>query len=238
MALVKIEKKAVGDRVFDAIHEEIRSGVYQPGERLPSERVLSEQLGVSKSSVKVAMQRLVALGLVEMRRGEGNFVKEHSGNPYLDQVRQFLVEAQGVSKITEYRFYIEMATARLAMKRATPDNYAAMEKLLVQMEDAAREDDLVRHGRLDFEFHREICRATQNDIFIKTYELIGPMLRGHATLLNQGTFDNLRSQQPGDDLHWRLYRAIRDHDTDACRRCYAEMFSVFEPFPEEHLRDD
>ncbi len=237
MALVKIEKKAVGDRVFDAIHEEITSGVYQPGERLPSERVLSEQLGVSKSSVKVAMQRLVALGLVEMRRGEGNFVKEHTGNPYLDQVRQFLVEAQDVSKITEYRFYIEMATARLAMKRATPDNFATMEKLLVQMEDAAREDDLVRHGRLDFEFHREICRATKNDMFVKTYELIGPMLRGHATLLNQGTFDNLRVQEPGDDVHRRLYRAIRDRDANACRRCYAEMFSVFEPFPEEHLRD-
>lgn len=237
MALKKIEKQAVGDRVFDAIHQEIIDGAYGPGERLPSERVLSEQLGVSKSSVKVAMQRLVALGLVEMRRGEGNFIKEFAENPYLEQVREFLVEEQEVSKITEYRFYMEMATARLAMKRAGPENFQAMEKLLLDMEEAARQGDIVLHGRLDFEFHLEICRATQNDIFVKSYELIGPMLRGHATLMNEGYFAHLRQQKPGDDLHWRLYRAIKDKDIDASRRCFAEMFSVFEKFPDEHLTD-
>lgn len=237
MALKKIEKQAVGDRVFDAIHQEIIDGAYRPGERLPSERVLSEQLGVSKSSVKVAMQRLVGLGLVEMRRGEGNFIREFSGSPYLDQVREFLIEEQEVSKITEYRFYMEMATTRLAMKRAGAENFAAMESILLQMEEAARQGDIVLHGRLDFEFHLEICRATRNDIFVKSYELIGPMLRGHATLMNEGYFEHLRRQKPGEDLHWRLYRAIREKNADACRRCYAEMFSVFEKFPDEHLTD-
>lgn len=238
MALKKIEKQAVGDRVFDAIHQEIVDGAYRPGERLPSERVLSEQLGVSKSSVKVAMQRLVALGLVEMRRGEGNFIREFSGNPYLEQVRHFLIEEQEVSKITEYRFYMEMAFTRLAIKRAREENFRAMERTLLAMEEAATQNDVVLHGKLDFEFHLEICRAAQNDIFVKSYELIGPMLRGHATLMNEGYFDRLRRQKPGEDVHWRLYHAIRNKDIDACRRCYAEMFSVFEPFPEEHLSDE
>ncbi len=235
MALRKIEKHSVGDRVFDAVHEEILEGGYRAGERLPAERVLAEQLGVSIASVKVAMQRLVALGLVEMRRGEGNFVREFSGNPHLDQVRDFLVGEEEVSRITEYRFYVEMAATRLAMKRARKSDFAAMEKILRGMEKAAEEGDVALHGRLDFEFHREICRATGNDIFVKTYELIGPMLRSHAMFMNEGYFDRLRQQKPGEDLHWRLLRAIREGDIHLARRCYAEMFSVYEAFPEEHL---
>ncbi len=235
MALKKIEKRAVGDRVFDAIHGEILNGGYAPGERLPAERLLSDQLGVSIASVKVAMQRLVALGLVEMRRGEGNFVRQFVDNPYLEQVREFLIEEQDVSEITEYRFYMEMATTRLAMKRARKEDFAAMEAILEGMEAAAREGDLARHSRLDFAFHLAICKATRNDIFVRTYELIGHTLRGHAAFMNEGAFERLRNQPPGEDVHWRLLRAIRDRDLETCRRCYAEMFSVFETFPEEHL---
>ena len=237
MALKKIEKQAVGERVFDAIHGEIVDGTYRPGQRLPSESALSEQLGVSKSSIKVAMQRLVALGLVETRRGEGNFVKEFSTNPYLDQVREFLVREEEISDITEYRFYMEMAITRLAIKRADAEDFARMEKTLLDMEEAVRQNDVVLHGKLDFEFHMEICRATKNDIFVKSYELIGHMLRGHATIMNEGYFDHLLNQEPGADVHWRLYRAIKAKDLDTCRRCYAEMFSVFEQLPTEHLLD-
>ncbi|MCD8350632.1 MAG: FadR family transcriptional regulator [Planctomycetaceae bacterium] len=237
MALKKIEKQAVGDRVFEAIHQEIMDGAYKPGEKLPSERELSEELGVSKSSIKVAMQRLVALGLVEMRRGEGNFIREFSTNPYMEQVREFLVGEEDVAKITEYRFYMEMAIVRLAMKRAKPAHFARMKTILKQMEAAARDGDLVLHGRLDYDFHLELCRATGNDIFVKSYELIGHTLRGHATLMNEGYFEQLLRQKPGEDVHWRLYTAVKDKDIDACRRCLAEMFSVFKKFPDEHLLD-
>jgi GntR family transcriptional repressor for pyruvate dehydrogenase complex len=127
----------------------------------------------------------------------------------------------------------EMASTRLAIKKAGPENFERMESLLKQMEDAVKKNDVILHGKLDYQFHLEICRATQNDIFVLAYEIIGRLLVQHTTILNDGYFKKVRGQTPGEDVHRKLYRAIRNGDLAACRRCYIDMFSVFENLGEE-----
>ena len=232
MAFKRTNKQSISDQVFVSLRKDILDGVYAPGDRLPSESKLSADMGVSKSTLKVAVQRLVALGLVETRRGEGNFVREFDPSQYLGQMNEFLVSDQDLSSLTEYRLYVEMATTRLAIHRARPENFKRMEEILREMEDASEKNDLIRHGQLDFEFHLEICRATGNNMFVLAYTVIGKMVRQHATMLNEGVFQKIREQGRDKDIHWLLYHAIKRKDIDACREGFVEMFSVFENLPE------
>ena len=228
MSLKKVEKQSVADQVFNSLKQEIMDRNFEVGVRLPSEAELSKQFGVSKATIKIALQRLATLGLIETKVGQGSFVQQFDATQYLSQMKEFILNNHDISQITEYRLYVEMATTRLAIKRANEENFKRMEEFLRQMDDAAAKNDIVLHGKLDHQFHLEICRATGNNIFVLAYEIIGKMLRQHTTILNDGNFKKIHGQKPEEDIHWKLLRAIRDHDLDACRNCYITMFSVFE----------
>ena len=228
MSFEKIEKQSVADQVFNSLKQEILDRHFEAGDKLPSEAMLSKQFGVSKATIKMALQRLVTLGLIETRVGQGSFVRQFDAPQYLSQMKEFMLNDHDISQITEYRLYVEMATTRLAIKRAGEENFKRMEELLRQMDEAAVKNDIVLHGKLDYQFHLEICRATGNNIFVLAYEIIGKMLRQHATILNDGISRKLNAQEPGMDIHWKLLQAIKDRDLNACRDCYVTMFSVFE----------
>lgn len=233
MAPKKINRQPVSDQVFEALRQDILDGVYRPGDRLPSEGKLAEDYGVSKSTIKVAVQRLTALGLLDPRRGEAHFVREFDATRYLDQMGDFLLSDQDISNITEYRLYVEMATARLAMLKAKPENFQRMEAIVGEMEEALRGDDVQRFAELDFAFHVEICRATGNEVFVIACNVIGKMLRQHVSMLGKNAFDRIKHQETGSNLHLLLLQAIRNKDIEGCRSCFATMFSVYDKFPAE-----
>ncbi len=228
----KIHRQSVTEQVFTALRQDIRSGVFVAGDRLPSEAVLSESMGVSKATVKAAVQRLLTLGLVESRKGEGIFVLEFDVSEYLARMSEFLLDEDDVRAITEYRLYTEMAAVRLAVRNATPENFARMEEHLAAMEAAVAADDLEH----DYEFHMEICRATGNRIFVLAHKVIGKMLMRHATLLNHSFFEKVRSGGAVDGIHRGVMESIRAGDLEACREWYAKMFAMREPLPEEVVR--
>ena len=115
------------------------------------------------------------------------------------------------------------------MERATPENFASMERIVDQMDKAMASGDFHLHAKLDYEFHREICRATQNEIFLLSDGIIGKMLRQHTSILNRAYLEKARLKPvPEEDVHRRLLKAIQRKDMEACRQCYVEMFAVFE----------
>jgi DNA-binding FadR family transcriptional regulator len=116
---------------------------------------------------------------------------------------------------------------RLAVKKATAENFARMEELLARMDGAAAENDMELHGRLDYLFHLEISRATQNNIFVIAYEVNRKLFCRHATLLNN-EYIRIRKKE---DVHRRLYRAIRDKDLALCLEYYREMLFFLESPP-------
>lgn len=228
MSFEKIKKDNIPDRVFQALKQEILNGSFRTGDKLPTESTLSEELGVSKSSVKIAIQRLVTLGLAETRAGDGSYVRDFSPDEYIGQMSEFLLTDSDISHITEYRLATELAAVGVAMEHATPDNFACMERIVDQMDEAMACGDFQLHAQLDYQFHREICRATQNEIFLLSDGIIGKMLRQHTAILNKAYLEKARSRDiPVEDVHRRLLKAIRNKDMEACRQCYVEMFAVF-----------
>jgi GntR family transcriptional repressor for pyruvate dehydrogenase complex len=219
----KIEKQSIADRVFDSLRQEILKQTFQVGDKLPSEGSLSKQFGVSKASVKIALQRLATLGLIETHVGQGSFVREFDPDDYLSLIQEFLFNSSNVAQISEYRFLMELVGTRLAIKRGKPEHFSKMESILDQMGEAARKNNRELEGKLDYQFHLEICRATGNEIFVLAYEIIGKMIRRHSEIAKRKYVHDFME---GEDLHRRLLEAIKAGDIETCRSCYQEMFSV------------
>lgn len=228
MPFKKINKEPVADTVYNALHREIVGGRFREGDKLPSEGALAGQFGVSKATVKAALSRLNALHLVETKNGQGSFVCAISPGHYLDELAKFLNTKSGISEITEYRLYTEMASTQLAIQNAAEEDFKTMEVILDKMDQAVKNNDIALHGDLDYQFHLAICRATGNRIFVLAYEVIELLLRQHTTILNVEFFRKYANNPPHEDVHRRLLRAIKQKDIDACYTLYVEMFAVFD----------
>jgi len=233
MAFKKIEKQNIADEVFQILKREILDGTFKVDDKLPSEAALSEQLGVSKASVRVAVQRLVTLGLLETRVGSGSFVRAFDAGNYLNQMFEFFLSDHDIREITEYRLANEMAITEIAIKKATGKDYLELEAIMRRMNEAMLTKDVLKHSKLDHEFHTKICRMTQNQIFITTYEIIGKQLRQHTTVLNELYIKKATSLKVEDDVHWVLIQAMKRGDLATCRTCYVEMFAVYDTVENE-----
>lgn len=156
-----LERSTVSERVRDDIHTRIASGELQPGTQLPAERSLADQFGVARTSVREAIQALVALGVIE-RRGNRSYVVERvhgSELPPIDggkkQMRS-LLEARRVLELTLF----ELAAAR-ATSRERNDTWE-----VARRPPPAHLDDFIL---VDREFHAGIAGACGNPVLVEVY---------------------------------------------------------------------
>lgn len=150
------------EQILYQLEEAAATRRLRAGDRLPSERDLSEQLGVSRTSLREAVRVLEALGIVSVRRGAeyGVTVRAEPGNPLSDILRFHLaLEHVSVDDLVEFRLLLETwATGVLAKRRRTAGVVAELGGLVDAMEDVSPE----RFNELDAEFHLAIVRGTQN----------------------------------------------------------------------------
>jgi len=157
-------RRATADAIT-AIQEQIRSRQLSPGARLPSERALSEALGVSRPTVREAVQSLAAMNILHVRHGAGTFVSSLDLDELLTPMRFALeLSEPTVDNLFEVRLALEPRAAALAATRATDEQVAGI------VECAAR---LGRRGalhsellELDIELHRRIVEASENELLI------------------------------------------------------------------------
>ena len=157
-------RRATTDAIA-AIQEQIRSGRLAPGERLPSERALSEALGVSRPTVREAVQSLAAMNILDVRHGAGIFVSSLGMDELLSPMR-FALELSGptVTHLFEVRLALEPRAAELAAERATDEQLAGIEDCVARhaRRGLSREELL----ELDTELHRRIVEAAGNVLLV------------------------------------------------------------------------
>jgi GntR family transcriptional regulator, transcriptional repressor for pyruvate dehydrogenase complex len=146
------------------IKEMILDGRLQPGQRLPSERALSEALGVSRPTVREAIRSLQAMNILESRHGAGTFVASLSVEELLRPLQFVLALAEGgLDHLFEVRLLLEPGAAALAAERATEEQIAALRDCAERAEAEAIEDaDAML--RLDTELHERIVEASANPL--------------------------------------------------------------------------
>ena len=193
--------------VLDQVRRAIQLGRFGPGDRLPPERELAQQLGVSRTTVREAMRVLQGEGLVEIRRGRTGgaiVIAQDISRPEVKrQLRWRLAELEAV---VEFRLVVEPAAARLAAERRTAGDLGALRRLVESMNEQVSEpggpSTPSRFFRLDSEFHDRIAETAGNDMLSKAVadaraQLFAPI---------GGIFLSLHPH--ANDLHGELLEAI------------------------------
>jgi GntR family transcriptional repressor for pyruvate dehydrogenase complex len=162
----------LSDKVADMMVKTILSRRLKPGDRLPSERELGEQFGVSRTVVREAVRALAAKGLIEVRSGSGLRVAAVDAAAVSESMSLFLHGATlDYPKVHEVRATLEVQMAGAAAARRTEADVASLTAACERFEEAI--DDLEAAAMTDVEFHREIARATHNELYLVLLDAIG-----------------------------------------------------------------
>jgi GntR family transcriptional repressor for pyruvate dehydrogenase complex len=172
------QRSRVSDDAVRRIVEMIRSGQYLPGAPLPGERILAEQLGVSRTSVRDAIHRLEAVGLLESRPGLGNFVKEPRHEALqLALAPHILTNQATLRKLFELRQIVEVEAAERAAMRITDAQLEAVRASAEAVEFHIARKDQEGYIAADVQFHRQIIQATDNDVLVSVMDSVAELLR-------------------------------------------------------------
>jgi GntR family transcriptional repressor for pyruvate dehydrogenase complex len=166
MKYKQIKPKKIYEEVAEALHEGIRSGVLKPGDKLDSVQQLAENFQVGRSAIREALSALKAMGLIEMRQGEGTFVRQFEESSIKFPLSTaMLMNKDDVMNLLEVRKIIEIGAAASAAARRTSENLKSMEEALDEMKIAHGNEELGEKS--DLKFHLALAAATQNLLLAK-----------------------------------------------------------------------
>lgn len=157
------------EEIAKQIRKELSSGRLRVGDRLPAERSLAEQFGVSRNTLREALRSLEHAGLLRLKKGVtgGSYVKESTGEAVIAGLNDmYHLGAIQPLHLTEARIIIGTEVARLACARRTKEDLANLEKNVDASELATESGDLERRAEINYEFHRLLARATKNPVLI------------------------------------------------------------------------
>jgi DNA-binding FadR family transcriptional regulator len=163
-----VRRSLVSDQVFRLLVEDVLSGRYEPGERLPTQRRLATDMGVNMASIREAVKRLEQLGLVEVRHGDAMRVRDWRAHGSLDVVAHVLFRAGGLDLSTlaallEARRLMLREAARLAAGRRSAAQAERLEELAARMAVSRGPEEA---QAIDFGFFSELVDAAGNVVFV------------------------------------------------------------------------
>jgi GntR family transcriptional repressor for pyruvate dehydrogenase complex len=213
------EKVAAAEIVVDRVRGLIETGKLRSGDRLPAERELARELGVSRPSVRSGLKTLAAMGVVRIRQGAGTFIT--AGPPKLDcEPLSFLAALHGFTRaqMFEARLVLEVTVASLAADRTrhAPERLIAISDETTGM--FASLDDPDRFLDHDIRFHRAVAAAADNPILSSPVDMVATMFRE----LRQRTIGRARDLKEAAEEHRVIYQAIRAHDAERARRAMSD----------------
>lgn len=204
------------DEVVNRIREMILSGKIATGAKLPGERELADQLGVSRVVIRDATRILNAQGLLEIRPGSGTYVRTVGTDQVVDSIGLFLrmnQNATELDKLLEVRFALETDIAGLAAQRAAAYDIKLLEQNVQAMKQTG--DDITAFTRLDYEFHQLLASATRNELFSMLLE----PLSGLLLEFRERTYihDSEEATQGALIYHNRILDLIKQKDSAGAR---------------------
>lgn len=207
MPFQKIASEKLSQAVVRQIEQLILRGILRPGERLPSERELSEKLGVSRPSLREAIGDLQDRGLLTTRVGSGIYVADVLGSAFSEAlIRLFANHAEAVFDYLSFRRDMEGLAAERAARLGSATDLKVVDTVFRKMEAAHRKRDPSDEARLDAEFHMSIIEASHNVVMLH-------MMRAMFDLLREGVFYNramMFKQRAIRDILLDQHRAIND----------------------------
>lgn len=203
-------------QLVDTLREQIASGEWPVGMRIPAENDLVKQLGVGRTTVREALGALVHLGLLEARRGDGTYVRASSE---MQSVLMRRANSSRRSDVLELRAVLEEYASGLAAVRRSDDDLAELQHLL---EESEQRGDTRTAAEADVRFHQAVVNAGRNSLLTEVYDVLS------ASVVEQ-IGDTLWTDETADEharLHRQLIEAIAAQDEVGARYCAAEIVKL------------
>lgn len=202
-----IKREPLATEIARRLVDYILSGEVEPGNRMPSERQLAEAFGVGRSAMREALKALTLIGLIEVRQGDGTFLKKADAS-LLPQVIEWglLLGEQRTMDLVEARQHIEVVLAGLAARRRSSADVAELQRLLRAMEAAI--DDNQAFVEADVAFHLKLADAAGNSILKDVHSGIQALLRAWISRV----IASANSAVPSYSEHVPIVAAIEEGD--------------------------
>lgn len=222
MELKKVRQRRLADDIVAQLEAMILEGTFKVGERLPAERALAEQFGVSRPSLREAIQKLVAKGLLVSRHGGGTFVAETLGSTFSDPLLQLLENNEEAQRdLLEFRHTLEGSCAYYAALRATELDRQRLREAFEALQACYDRDSASRaeEGAADANFHLAIAEASHNAVLLHTMRGLFDLLKRNV-VTNIGGMYALRDEtrQMLMEQHRELYETIMARQAEKARQ--------------------
>jgi GntR family transcriptional regulator, transcriptional repressor for pyruvate dehydrogenase complex len=206
MVLIPINKVNVSEQVYNQLKKMIIEGEWKPGDKLPSENELAASFGVSRMTVRQSLQKLIALGLIETKLGDGSYVRVLDAGDSLNALMPAMyLNKNSFLDVIEFREMIETESAGMAALRATGDQIAELKKIYKRM--LSNKKSIKKFALDDLAFHCKIGEMTGNELIIKTYSLLDDILEA-------AMYDGISKMGTdfAEQYHQLLIESIEEHD--------------------------
>ena len=218
MPFERIEPEKLARAVVHQIEGLILRGILRPGERLPSERELSDRLGVSRPSLREAIADLQESGLLVARANSGIFVADVLGSAFSPALtRLFSSHSEAVFDALDFRRDMEGLAAHRAARLASDTDLAVVNAVFEKMEDAHTNRDADKEARLDAEFHLAIIEASHNIVLLHMMRSMYDLLQTGVFYNRQVIFEQRTTRTALLDQHRAINEQLQKRDPDAAR---------------------
>lgn len=219
----RITRDSVSEQVYRQLKENILKRVWKPGDKIPSESQLVSLFGVSRASIRTAIQRMITLGLLESKVGDGTYVREFTPGVYINELVPIALKPEYQIEIMEFRKALETEALRLAAQRATEEDLRDLEQIHLRARKAFKELDLETYFKEDMQFHMLIFKMSKNSVFLTTIQTLADVLFPHFYSVARDFFKTNEVPTDEADLHTVIFEALKKGDAKTCVEAYTNL---------------
>lgn len=208
---MKISKTKIYEKIADILLEQIKSGEYAVGDKLPSIQALAKDYGVSVASVREAFNALRTIGVIEIKQGYGTFVTKKE--PVFFDWNESSLTRKQIEDLLELREVVELATVQKAATHRTDEDLEALSSALQLMQKAV--GDGTSGEAADLKFHLAIARSAQNEMLFDLLNNISDVIQETMKETRRVyLFDKEKALRRLYEEHQKIYQAIEQQDSD------------------------
>ncbi|MBB6625303.1 FadR/GntR family transcriptional regulator [Clostridium gasigenes] len=224
----EVKNMKVYEQIINQFKDMIAKGLLKKGDKLPSERELVSQLGVSRTGIREALSALQMIGLVESRHGEGNYIKDNLEDSLKDPfLLIFMLNGGKFHEILEFRKGIEIETAALAANKIQDDEIVILKDILHRLDNAECEEVKVK---LDKELHYLIAKASKNILIVNLLNVNSSLM---DIFISEARGKILSKEENRECLlkqHKDIVDAISNHDSSSASKAMRRHLDFIEKY--------
>ena len=227
--LQPIDNKSVVATIVERITNAIIDKQLLPGQKIPTEMMLSESFNVGRNSIREGIKILTALGILEIRRADGTYVSDKfSDNMINPLVYSLILEKDSSRAIYEVRYLFEVGAVEQAIQKADENDVKKLKKMLVQMEKEATKPnpDRYKFTEMDMGFHKSITEITQNNLIVTIGNIIGRLTRSSQLKTVKAMIES-SNMKFITEVHEEIVRLIEEKDYDNVRSVIEKSHSLW-----------